>query len=97
MRKRRISSRQNEALFGHASFDKQEKRMNLLNLPIGEKAPEIVNAVVEVPFGCTNKYEYDAKRECSGWIDHCSPPSITPPNTLLSRKPQAKMVIRSTS
>jgi inorganic pyrophosphatase len=33
--------------------------MNLLSLPIGSQAPEIVNAVVEVPYGCTNKYEYD--------------------------------------
>jgi len=33
--------------------------MNYLTLPIGEKAPETVNAVVEVPYGCANKYEYD--------------------------------------
>lgn len=33
--------------------------MDFLNLPIGPQAPEIVNAVVEVPYGCTNKYEYD--------------------------------------
>jgi inorganic pyrophosphatase len=33
--------------------------MNLLSLPVGAQAPEIVNAVVEVPYGCTNKYEYD--------------------------------------
>lgn len=33
--------------------------MNFLTLPIGSKAPEIVNAVIEVPYGCTNKYEYD--------------------------------------
>lgn len=33
--------------------------MNLLTLPIGDKAPDIVNAVIEVPYGCTNKYEYD--------------------------------------
>jgi inorganic pyrophosphatase len=33
--------------------------MDFLNLPIGRHAPEIVNAVVEVPYGCTNKYEYD--------------------------------------
>ena len=30
-----------------------------LNLPIGERAPELVNVVVEVPLGGTNKYEYD--------------------------------------
>ncbi|GAB4462727.1 MAG: inorganic diphosphatase [Armatimonadaceae bacterium] len=30
-------------------------------LPIGEKAPEEVNAVVEIPRGSSNKYEYDEK------------------------------------
>src|SRR5215469_16554338 len=33
--------------------------MDLLSLPIGAHAPKIVNAVVEVPSGCANKYEYD--------------------------------------
>ena len=33
--------------------------MNYLTLPIGEQAPKIVNAVVEVPAGQANKYEYD--------------------------------------
>lgn len=33
--------------------------MNYLALPVGNGAPEIVNAVVEVPSGCPNKYEYD--------------------------------------
>ena len=32
---------------------------NYLNLPIGEKAPDEVNAVIEIPRGQTNKYEYD--------------------------------------
>jgi inorganic pyrophosphatase len=32
---------------------------NLKNLPIGEKAPEIVNAVIEIPRGSRNKIEYD--------------------------------------
>ena len=35
--------------------------MNWLELPIGKGAPEIVQAVVEVPYGCTNKYEYDRR------------------------------------
>ena len=30
-----------------------------LNLPIGERAPDEVNAVIEIPRGQTNKYEYD--------------------------------------
>jgi|SRR5579872_3383751 len=33
--------------------------MNYLTLPIGSHAPEVVNAVVEVPRGESNKYEYD--------------------------------------
>jgi inorganic pyrophosphatase len=35
------------------------KPLDFLSLPIGTHAPEIVNAVVEVPCGCSNKYEYD--------------------------------------
>ena len=34
---------------------------NYFNLPIGDKAPEIVTAVIEVPQDSTNKYEYDAE------------------------------------
>jgi inorganic pyrophosphatase len=30
-----------------------------LYLPIGESAPNVVNAVIEIPRGQTNKYEYD--------------------------------------
>ncbi len=30
-----------------------------LALPIGERCPDLVNAVVEVPLGGVNKYEYD--------------------------------------
>ena len=33
--------------------------MDYLRLPIGAKAPEVVHAVVEVPTGQVNKYEYD--------------------------------------
>lgn len=32
---------------------------NYLSLPIGEGAPDEVNAVIEIPRGQTNKYEYD--------------------------------------
>lgn len=35
--------------------------MNYLDLPIGSRAPKVVNAVVEVPSGQTNKYEYDPR------------------------------------
>ena len=33
--------------------------IDLENLPIGEEAPRVVNAVVEVPVGSRNKYEYE--------------------------------------
>ncbi len=33
--------------------------VDLESLPIGEDAPEVVNVVVEVPAGSSNKYEYD--------------------------------------
>ena len=32
---------------------------NYLSLPIGDGAPSEVNAVIEIPRGTTNKYEYD--------------------------------------
>ncbi len=35
--------------------------MSYLKLPIGANAPELVNAVVEIPAGGVNKYEYDKK------------------------------------
>jgi len=35
--------------------------MSLLQLPIGPLAPEIVNTVIEIPRGSTNKYEMDSK------------------------------------
>lgn len=38
--------------------------MNCLKFPIGNGAPETVNVIVEVPYGCTNKYEYDKALDC---------------------------------
>jgi inorganic pyrophosphatase len=32
---------------------------NYLELPIGEKSPEVINAVIEIPYEGANKYEYD--------------------------------------
>jgi inorganic pyrophosphatase len=32
---------------------------NLLHIPVGDRAPEIVNMIVEVPKDSANKYEYD--------------------------------------
>ena len=32
-----------------------------LDLPIGTQTPDVVTAVIEIPQGCINKYEYDKK------------------------------------
>jgi inorganic pyrophosphatase len=37
--------------------------MSYANLKIGEKAPEIINVVIEIPKGSHNKYEYDEKMD----------------------------------
>ena len=31
------------------------------NIPLGDKAPDIINAVIEIPKGSQNKYEFDEK------------------------------------
>lgn len=33
--------------------------MSFEKIPIGKKAPEVINVVVEIPRGTSNKYEYD--------------------------------------
>lgn len=33
--------------------------MSYFKIPLGEKAPQIINVVVEIPRGSKNKYEYD--------------------------------------
>jgi inorganic pyrophosphatase len=35
--------------------------VNYLELPLGEKSPEVINAVIEIPLEGINKYEYDKK------------------------------------
>lgn len=35
--------------------------LDYLHLPLGDKAPEVVNVVVEIPLQSINKYEYDKK------------------------------------
>jgi len=35
--------------------------LDYLNLPLGDKSPEVVNVVVEIPLQSINKYEYDKK------------------------------------
>jgi inorganic pyrophosphatase len=37
--------------------------MSLLSTPIGRDAPAEVNAIIEIPMGSSNKYEYDLKLE----------------------------------
>lgn len=32
---------------------------NYLELPVGKKSPEVFNAIIEIPSGGVNKYEYD--------------------------------------
>jgi inorganic pyrophosphatase len=34
-------------------------RQNRLNLPLGDRAPDEINVIVEIPSGSRNKYEYD--------------------------------------
>jgi inorganic pyrophosphatase len=36
-----------------------DSRQNRLMLPLGERAPEAINVIVEIPSGSRNKYEYD--------------------------------------
>src|ERR1700744_4065697 len=35
--------------------------INYLELPIGDRCPEVIEAVIEIPFEGINKYEYDKK------------------------------------
>src|SRR5438270_2032185 len=35
--------------------------INYLELPIGDRCPEVIEAVIEIPFKGINKYEYDKK------------------------------------
>ena len=35
--------------------------MSLLDVPIGSRAPEIFNTIIEIPRGSTNKYEVDPR------------------------------------
>ena len=41
--------------------------MSYLSLPIGGNAPELVNAVIEIPAGGVNKYEGDAGENSAAW------------------------------
>lgn len=37
--------------------------MNLKDIPVGHDFPNVVNAIIEIPEGSRNKYEYDVKLE----------------------------------
>lgn len=34
--------------------------MRMVDIPVGEESPGIVNAIIEIPPGSSNKYEYNA-------------------------------------
>ena len=40
--------------------------MSFAKVPLGDKAPEVVNAVIEIPRGFSNKYEYDEETDTIG-------------------------------
>jgi inorganic pyrophosphatase len=35
------------------------ERKSLIDLPLGNNPPKVINAIVEIPQGSRNKYEYD--------------------------------------
>lgn len=37
--------------------------MDIKNVPIGKKAPEVINVVIEITKGSQNKYEYDEEHD----------------------------------
>ena len=39
--------------------EKQNEMVNYLELPIGDRAPEVFRAVIEIPLDGTQKFEYD--------------------------------------
>jgi inorganic pyrophosphatase len=39
--------------------EKSEIMTNYLELPVGPNSPEVINAVIEIPYEGSNKYEYD--------------------------------------
>jgi inorganic pyrophosphatase len=41
------------------SHEDRKPMVNYLELPVGEKSPEVINAVIEIPAEGINKYEYD--------------------------------------
>ena len=62
---------------------------NLETLPAGEDAPKLVNAVIEVPVGSRNKYEYEPEL---GVIvrDRVLPGAVRYPTTTASCPPRSR-------
>ena len=60
--------------------------VNYLELPIGEKMPEVINAVIEIPLEGINKYEYDKQLHVSGLTVICTRRCIIPATMGLFRQ-----------
>jgi inorganic pyrophosphatase len=45
--------------------------VNYLELPIGDRAPEVFRAVIEIPKDGTQKFEYDKDCTSSSWTATC--------------------------
>jgi inorganic pyrophosphatase len=54
-----LPCRTQRELAAPANFKNRMSMTNYLELPIGDKSPEAVNAVIEIPGEGINKYEYD--------------------------------------
>ncbi len=52
--------------------------VNYLELPVGDKAPEMFNVVIEIPAEGINKYEYDKELQSSGSTETCIRRCIIP-------------------
>lgn len=82
--------------------DHANQLMNLHNLPIQNDEQDCVNAVIEIPMGDTNKYEFDPTLEVFRLNRALSSPVHYPgnygfiPSTLgINRKPMAVLVLAS--
>ena len=60
---------------------------NYLLLPVGEGCPDVVNAVIEIPSGQVNKYEYDKAKWTFDWAAACAAKDAYKASAL-SRQPQ---------
>ena len=70
--------------------------VDYLNLPIGDQVPEVLNAIIEIPLGETNKYEYDKKLHVFRLDRNLFSPVHYPGTTASFRRRSARMAIRLT-